>query len=100
MTTSSTTLDRPALAIGTTASAVPAATAGPVGAGDPIVGNRVELQLLTTLKCNLQCSYCSLGVGEVLACQDEGEGVVMAAVDPARIAEVRLQLPALAHRRL
>jgi len=38
--------------------------------------------------------------GEVLACQAEGEGVVMATVDPARIAEVRLQLPALAHRRL
>lgn len=71
MTTSSTTLDRPALAIGTTASAVPAATAGPVGAGDPIVGNRVELQLLTTLKCNLKCSYCSLGVGEVLGSQTE-----------------------------
>ena len=33
---------------------------------DPIVGNRVELQLLTTLKCNLKCSYCSLGVGDVL----------------------------------
>ncbi len=38
--------------------------------------------------------------GEVLACRDEGEGVVMASIDPARIAEVRLQLPALAHRRL
>ena len=36
----------------------------------PIVaGNRVELQLLTTLKCNLRCSYCSLGVGEVLGSQ-------------------------------
>ena len=35
----------------------------------PIVGDRVELQLLTTLKCNLQCSYCSLGVGEVLGSQ-------------------------------
>ena len=34
-----------------------------------IVGNRVELQLLTTLKCNLRCSYCSLGVGEVLNSQ-------------------------------
>jgi radical SAM protein with 4Fe4S-binding SPASM domain len=34
-----------------------------------IVGNRVELQLLTTLKCNLKCSYCSLGVGEVLRSQ-------------------------------
>jgi uncharacterized protein len=27
------------------------------------------LQLLTTLKCNLKCSYCSLGVGEVLGSQ-------------------------------
>ncbi|MBK7263703.1 MAG: SPASM domain-containing protein [Rubrivivax sp.] len=36
---------------------------------DPIVGHRVELQLLTTLKCNLKCSYCSLGVGEVLGSQ-------------------------------
>ena len=34
-----------------------------------IVGNRVELQLLTTLKCNLKCSYCSLGVGDVLRSQ-------------------------------
>src|SRR3990167_3392857 len=25
----------------------------------PIVGNRVELQLFTTLRCNLQCTYCS-----------------------------------------
>jgi len=38
---------------------------------DPIVGNRVELQLLTTLKCNLKCTYCSLGVGEVLGSQTE-----------------------------
>src|SRR5574340_460647 len=30
----------------------------------PIVGNRVELQLLTTLTCNLKCTYCSLGVGD------------------------------------
>lgn len=36
---------------------------------DIIVGNRVELQLLTTLKCNLKCTYCSLGVGEVLGSQ-------------------------------
>ena len=34
-----------------------------------IQGNRVELQLLTTLRCNLKCSYCSLGVGEVLGSQ-------------------------------
>ena len=38
--------------------------------------------------------------GEVLAVQAEGEGVVMATVDAARLAEVRAQLPALAHRRL
>jgi hypothetical protein len=37
---------------------------------EPIfVGQRVELQLLTTLKCNLKCSYCSLGVGNVLRSQ-------------------------------
>ena len=36
---------------------------------DPIVGSRVELQLLTTLKCNLKCSYCSLGVGDMLGSQ-------------------------------
>jgi uncharacterized protein len=41
----------------------------PVSDADPIVGGRVELQLLTTLKCNLKCSYCSLGVGEVLGSQ-------------------------------
>ena len=34
-----------------------------------IPGHRVELQLLTTLKCNLKCTYCSLGVGEVLGSQ-------------------------------
>ena len=38
---------------------------------DPIIGDRVELQLLTTLKCNLKCTYCSLGVGEVLGSQVE-----------------------------
>jgi nitrilase len=38
--------------------------------------------------------------GEVLAVRPEGEGVVLAEVDPARIAQVRSQLPALAHRRL
>jgi len=41
----------------------------PSPAVDPIVGHRVELQLLTTLKCNLKCSYCSLGVGDVLGSQ-------------------------------
>jgi radical SAM protein with 4Fe4S-binding SPASM domain len=44
-------------------------TQAPVSDPDPIVGGRVELQLLTTLKCNLKCSYCSLGVGEVLGSQ-------------------------------
>ena len=38
--------------------------------------------------------------GEVLACREEGEGVVLADLDAARIAAVRQQLPALAHRRL
>jgi len=38
--------------------------------------------------------------GVVLACLPEGEGVVAAEVKPSRIAEVRRQLPALAHRRL
>ncbi len=38
--------------------------------------------------------------GEVLQVLPEGEGVVMAEVDAARIAQVRQQLPALAHRRL
>jgi deaminated glutathione amidase len=38
--------------------------------------------------------------GEVLAVRPEGEGVVLAELDVARIAQVRAQLPALAHRRL
>ena len=38
--------------------------------------------------------------GELLACRAEGEGLVLAELDPARLAEVRQQLPALAHRRL
>ena len=38
--------------------------------------------------------------GEVLAVHEEGAGVVLAEVDAARIAQVRMQLPALAHRRL
>ena len=37
--------------------------------------------------------------GEVVAVQAEGEGVVMAELDTARIASVRMQLPALEHRR-
>ncbi|MBA4175863.1 MAG: acyltransferase [Leptothrix sp. (in: Bacteria)] len=38
--------------------------------------------------------------GEVIAVRPEGEGVVLAELDPAHIAQVRQQLPALAHRRL
>ena len=38
--------------------------------------------------------------GDVLACLDEGEGVVVATIDPLRIAAVRSQLPALAHRKM
>jgi predicted amidohydrolase len=38
--------------------------------------------------------------GEVLGVLPEGEGVVIAELDAARIASVRLQLPALTHRRL
>lgn len=36
---------------------------------DPIVGQRVELQLYTTLQCNLKCTYCSESVGEVVNSQ-------------------------------
>jgi deaminated glutathione amidase len=36
--------------------------------------------------------------GEVLAVLPEGEGLVLAQLDPARLAAVRTQLPALAHR--
>ena len=38
--------------------------------------------------------------GEVLAVRDQGEGVVTARLDPARLGAVRGQLPALSHRRL
>jgi len=38
--------------------------------------------------------------GEVLAVRAEGEGVVLAEVDTERLVHVRMQLPALAHRRL
>ncbi len=37
----------------------------------PIVGSRVELQLLTTLRCNLKCTYCSIAEGEVLGSQGD-----------------------------
>ena len=36
---------------------------------DPIVGHRVELQLYTTLQCNLKCTYCSEAVGDVVNSQ-------------------------------
>ncbi len=36
--------------------------------------------------------------GRIVAEHDEGAGIVVGDVDPARIAEVRAQLPALAHR--
>ena len=38
--------------------------------------------------------------GEVLAMREEGEGVVLAEIDSARLAEVRAALPANANRRL
>ena len=38
--------------------------------------------------------------GEVLGVLPEGEGIVCADIDPARLAQVRQQLPALAHRKL
>ena len=38
--------------------------------------------------------------GQVVAVQAEGEGVVMAELDPARLASVRSQLPALEHCRV
>jgi nitrilase len=38
--------------------------------------------------------------GEVLGVLPEGEGIVLAELDPARIAAVRTQLPALEHRRI
>jgi nitrilase len=37
--------------------------------------------------------------GEIVAMREEGEGVVLGELDPARIEAVRRQLPALAHRR-
>ncbi len=38
--------------------------------------------------------------GEVLACRDAGPGIVLAEIEHSRLASVRTQLPALAHRRL
>lgn len=32
-------------------------------------GPRVEIQLLTTLKCNLKCTYCSMAEGDVIGSQ-------------------------------
>ena len=51
----------------------PASRRAPESDPDPIVGGRVELQLLTTLKCNLKCTYCSLGVGDALGSQNHVE---------------------------
>ncbi|BAL23048.1 radical SAM protein [Azoarcus sp. KH32C] len=39
----------------------------------PIVGNRVELNIFTTLTCNLKCSYCSIAVGDVVGSQGKAE---------------------------
>ena len=53
--------------------------AGPVLSAEAVpavVGPRVELQILTTLKCNLRCSYCSLGVGGVLGSQSKARYTV------------------------
>ncbi len=36
--------------------------------------------------------------GEVLACREQGEGVVLADLEPERIARMRASLPALSHR--
>ncbi|MDR2679020.1 MAG: carbon-nitrogen hydrolase family protein, partial [Zoogloeaceae bacterium] len=38
--------------------------------------------------------------GEILARRDKGTGLVMADLDPARLAAARRDLPALEHRRL
>jgi nitrilase len=38
--------------------------------------------------------------GVILAERDEGPGVVIGDIDPARLAQVRRDLPALEHRRL
>ncbi|WP_374661698.1 carbon-nitrogen hydrolase family protein [Inhella sp.] len=38
--------------------------------------------------------------GQVLACLPEGEGLALAELDPARLAQCRSQLPALQHRKL
>jgi nitrilase len=36
--------------------------------------------------------------GRIVAEREEGPGIVIGDIDPARIAEVRAQLPALSHR--
>jgi nitrilase len=38
--------------------------------------------------------------GVVVAERDDGPGVIVGDIDPERIAQVRRELPALAHRRL
>ncbi len=36
--------------------------------------------------------------GQMLACREEGEGLVIGELDPAQLAQVRASLPALTHR--
>jgi nitrilase len=38
--------------------------------------------------------------GEVLSVVEEGEGIAIATFDAARMGQVRVQLPALGHRRV
>ena len=40
-----------------------------VANGPAIVGDKVEIQLFTTLKCNISCSYCVMDVGDALGSQ-------------------------------
>lgn len=35
----------------------------------PLLGERVEIQLFTTLSCNISCDYCVMAVGDVLGSQ-------------------------------
>lgn len=61
---------------------MPAGAAVPRGdaGGAPIVGDKVELQLFTTLRCNLRCTYCSESVGDVRGSRGDVE-YSMAALD-------------------
>lgn len=48
----------------------PAAAAEAEGPrGEPIRGDKVEIQLFTTLKCNISCDYCVMSVGGALGSQ-------------------------------